>query len=224
MAFDQGKIVLEAQRKKTVLRSICSAAVFAIGGVEHAAHAAPPPGPTVDHCVVQAPDAILWVPLVFDTSTIVASGSGEYAYGQRACPYFIAEIKMATYSHSYKNEGVWKATPLDYAAGPYDLPSSAVFGGTLPVVQEDCKRLTGTTRLYTKKQNEATFTWRATAVRTGSWSSGHCALVVKSSSGAFPIQMDPSQTGWDTYRIVTKAKLRSTYQEVAVFFAEPPPR
>jgi hypothetical protein len=177
-----------------------------------------------ESCKAQKADVTLWVPQVFDTSKVLASGSGSYAYGERGCKYFIADVNMATYSHSHKTEGgAWKPTSLLYFAGPYDLPSSASFGGTIPLIQEDCKRLRVTTKVYTKMHNQTSFTLRGTTVEVGSWSSGKCTLVSKSKTGASPEALKPSKSGWDTYRIVTRTKLRSTYQEVAVTFAEPPP-
>lgn len=70
--------------------------------------------------------------------------------------------------------------------------------------------------------NEASFTWRGTKEYVGSWSSDVCALI-EQGTGSLPDLIKPSKTGWDTYRIVTRAKLRSTYQEVAVSFGTVPP-
>jgi hypothetical protein len=188
------------------------------------AHAAAPPGGYVDYCKTQAADDILWVPLQFDTdATILSSESGAYAYGDRACKFYIADIKMATYSHSFYYYGEWHAQPMFYNAGPYDLPSSGHFGGTIPTVQEDCERLTVHTRVYTKPNGETSFTLQGTRTQIGLWSSGVCTLGLQSSSGELPITMNPSQSGWDTYRVAVRAKLRSTYQEVGVTFSEPPP-
>jgi hypothetical protein len=68
---------------RNVQLALTSAAAFTLCSVANPAQAAPPPGP--DPCVVQSADAVLWVPLQFDTSTVVASESGSYAYGERAC-------------------------------------------------------------------------------------------------------------------------------------------
>jgi hypothetical protein len=188
------------------------------------ASAAAPPGGYIDYCKTQAADDILWVPLQFNTdATILSSESGAYAYGDRACKYYIADVKMATYSHSSYYYGEWHAEPMHYHAGPYDLPSSSHFGGTIPTVQEDCERLTVQTRVYTKLNGETSFTLQGTRSQIGLWSSGVCTLGLQSSTGELPITMNPSASGWDTYRVAVRAKLRSTYQEVGVTFSEPPP-
>jgi hypothetical protein len=208
------------QRRFSLLLLLGSSALF-----PRSAGAAAPPGGYIDYCKTQAADDTLWVPLQFNTAaTVLSSESGAYAYGDRACKYYIADVKMATYSHSYNYDGEWIATPMLYDAGPYDLPSSSHFGGAIPTVQEDCERLTVQTRVYTKLNGETAFTLQGTLSQVGIWSSGVCNLVTQSSSGAFPPSMEPSASGWDTYRVAVRAKLRSTYQEVGVTFSEPPPR
>jgi hypothetical protein len=189
------------------------------------ASAAPPLGTGADPCMTAAADYILWVPLVFNTDTLVKSGSGSYAYGERDCKWFVADVKMATYSHSWQSQdGQWHAEPMLYNAGPYDLPSSASFGGSIPLNKEDCNRLAVARRIYTRTNSEAGFTLRGTTAHVGNWSAGQCKMLLSSSTGAFPPRLEPSAAGWDTYRLLTRAKLRSTYQEVAVGFAEEPPK
>lgn len=202
----------------SLLLLLASGALF-----ERPAGAAAPPG-YVDPCKAQAADDTLWVPLQFNTAaTILSSESGAYAYGDRACKYYIADVKMATYSHSYNLDGSWIPQPMLYHGGPYDLPSSSDFGGVIPTVQEDCVRLTVHSRVYTKFDGETSFTLQGTRTQIGMWSSGQCFLATQSASGQFPPMMNPSNSGWDTYRVAVRAKLRSTYQEVAVTFSEPPP-
>jgi len=46
-------------------------------------------------------------------------------------------------------------------------------------------------------------------------------LEVLEAAGSRP-QIKPSQSGWETYRIVTRTTLRTTYQEDGIYFSEPP--
>jgi hypothetical protein len=177
----------------------------------------------LDPCGTQKADLTLWVAKQFNTATKITSGSGFYAYGERGCKYFIADVKMTTYSHSVLYGNQWIPGPMLYGAGPYDLPSSSSFGGTTPTTQEDCNRWTAETKVFTMMHDQTMFSLRGTSKSEGVWSSAKCNLVHKSSTGYFPAEMKPSNSGWDTYRIVTRTKLRSTYQEVAVTFEELPP-
>src|SRR5262249_41223682 len=134
------------------------------------------------------------------------------------------DIKMATYSNTdpYK-EGLANPTGALYiAAGPYDLPSSATFGGNIPTVEEDCKRLKVWARYYLKRSNEDHFTKTGQFHTTTNWQAGtnFCAVQFE---GIHGITAFKSQAGWDTYRVAVGTLLRSSAQEVAVNLIATPP-
>lgn len=217
----------QVKRKTQFTITLIIVSLFFAGTSGQLVKAAPLSQPTgqffIDFCKIQKADTTLWVPAQFDTSIALPSGSGSYAYG-RLCPYFIADIKMATYSHSWFSPDAqeWMPRELLYGVDAYDLPSSAAVWGKIPAIEEDCNRWSLFMRVYTKMHNETVFTWRYSAESMGSWSSGACSRVYKKTAGTFP-EMNPSTSGWDTYRVLAATKLRTTYQEVAVNFAEPDP-
>lgn len=170
----------------------------------------------INFCKIQSQDSTLYVPKIFNLGTRIPSGSGWYAYGKRLCPYFIVDLKVATYSNSYLDQNdEWVPEGFYVVASPYDLPSSAG-KGLIPTTEEDCKRFSVSTTFYTKKQGETEFKLGPAYKSVGSWSaSGKCTL---EPSGKHQLGVEPSGHGWDTYRIVTGTKLRSTYQEVEIYF------
>ncbi len=179
------------------------------------------PGP--DPCATELADLFMTVPLVFSTALIIPSGSGWYAYGERPCPYYMVDLQVMPYSHSFKIGDEWKAEPFSVDAGPYDLPSSVSFGGMKPTVQEDCNRWIVAKKIYVRLQNDRWYTWKRTEKLVGNWVSGDCQLVLVNGYGYFSGEIKQPISGSDIYRIAIRTKLRSTYQEVAVTFGELPP-
>lgn len=184
----------------------------------------PPPGPydptppISDPCRNADPHRIFYVPDHFG-SVEFPSGSGGYHYlkdQNKGCDRWVVDIKMATYSNM--NSPYMSPGTVIIGAIPYDLPGSKSFGGITPVTQEDCERLTLSTTIYQKLSGETEFTRIHTTTSKGQWQFGQCRGVA---SGQFDVRA--SKSGWDTYRVATKLKERSSAQEVSVFIDQPPP-
>jgi hypothetical protein len=175
----------------------------------------------VDFCRIQARDAPYQVPVAGNAlGQSVNSGNGFYGYG-RTCPYFIIDIEMTPKSHCFQDPKTaqWKCFPILVSLGAYDLPSSQSFGGTIPVVQEDCQRWTTLRRFYTPAGTVA-----GSYDSAGNWSSGGCVDYQKSATGAaYPFELNAPVTCCETHRFLVSTKLRTSYQEVFVTFSEKPP-
>jgi hypothetical protein len=166
----------------------------------------------IDGCVSAQPDAIVYVLGGF-AGADSKSGSGSYFYRTSGsllvtpCNYWVTDVKMATYSPSVSLSGA-----------AWDLPSSASFGGATPGTAEDCNRFTLAVRYYRKLASESAFTSVGAGTAKGQWA-GSCTLVW---NGPSSYQAAPSQSGWDTYRVAVRVKLRSSGQEVRSVIALPP--
>lgn len=160
-------------------------------------------------CLTQSPDKSVMGPVIPSNLT---SGSGFYAYGDRSCPFFIVEVLRRGPS------------PQDVVFGTnaYDLPSSASQGGTLPATKEDCGRLRRDARLYYKKHGGTKFEKKAHRASVGHWNGSACSWKDTSSSSAETWRGVDDAVG-DVYRVLVRVKLRSSYQETAVSFEQPPP-
>lgn len=179
-----------------------------------------PPPQLLDYCASAEPQAAYPVPATQSPGLIATSGSGGYYY-TTLCRGFVVDIKMATYSNTNPVNGV-PTNPtgaLLISAAPYDLPSSQAFGGSVPIVEEDCGRLKWWARYYLKRHDEDHFTKLTDFKTTTNWQSNSCHLVAPLGS----ITANVSEAGWDTYRVAARAILRSSAQEVAVLFTQPPP-
>ena len=167
----------------------------------------------IDGCVSAQPDAIVYVLADF-AGADSKSGSGAYFYRTSGslfvapCNYWVTDVKMATYSPSVILSGE-----------AWDLPSSASFGGTTPGTAEDCNRFTLAVRYYRKLASESGFTSLGSGTAKGQWT-GSCTLVW---TGSTSYQAAPSQSGWDTYRVAVRVKLRSSGQEARSLIALPLP-
>jgi hypothetical protein len=184
----------------------------------------PPPGPYdpyppfYDPCKDADPHRIFYVPDHFGSAEF-HSGSGGYYYlkdQNNGCDRWIVDIKMATYSNM--NSPYLAPGRVIIGAGPYDLPGSEDLGGAIPITQEDCERHTLSTAIYQKKSGETEFTKIFSHTSKGKWVAGECTGVA---AGEF--EVSASKSGWDTYRVATKLKERSSAQEVSVFVDQPPP-
>lgn len=209
-------------RGRLLLRGAAIAAAVAAVALAQRGPAHADPTGTVDSCKTANADKTLHVPITFGMNTI-SSGSGFYGYRSPGCGYWVADIKMATYSHSWTPDGK-NPQEVIVTGGYYDLPSS-VWKGSLTEInnQEDCQRYIEYVRFYRKLSTESAFTFLGHAIYKGQWQSGDCNLY-KSSGTMGSVTAEPSKSGWDTYRVAVAVKLRSSWQEAGVFFAGPPPR
>ena len=80
-----------------------------------------------DPCVTTPPDQVFDAPLSWGGSLFV-SGSGFYGY--RPCPFFLMDIRMATYSGCDQTLNGLECPPLSGNGGQFDLPSSGAANGT----------------------------------------------------------------------------------------------
>jgi hypothetical protein len=175
--------------------------------------------PHFDLCAIAPSAFTYWVPQTQGAGMVATSGSGGYYYTS-LCKAFVVDIKMATYSATDPVDGL-PTNPsgeLIIATEPYDLPSSQAFGGTTPIVGEDCGRLKYSARYYRRLDNEDHLTHLADFKATTNWDSPVCDVTVDGGVHAYA-----SQDGWDTYRVAVAVVLRSSAQEVAVTFIEAPP-
>jgi hypothetical protein len=177
--------------------------------------------PITDFCAIQTRDIPYQVPPEGGAiGRVLTSGTGFYGYG-RTCPLFIIDVEMTPTSHCFPLIG---CLPILVFVGTYDLPSSQAFAGTTPIVQEDCQRWTTLRRFYSPAAGSG-FTLSGSYDTTGTWSAGACQDSKKSDSGPpYPFKLSAPATCCVTYRFTVSTKLRTSYQEVAISFEEPPPK
>jgi hypothetical protein len=173
-----------------------------------------------DFCAFADLHPVAWVSPTPSFGLVATSGSGGYYY-TTLCKAWVADIMMATYSNTQPFNGV-PTNPdgdLIIATEPYDLPSSASFGGSVPIVEEDCGRLKWWARYYRKRHNEDHFTKIGDFKATPSWQSGSCQFGFDGG-----VHAHRSEEGWDAYRVAVGVMLRSSAQEVAVVFKQAEPK
>ncbi|GAB2991409.1 hypothetical protein [Saccharothrix stipae] len=187
-----------------------------------------PTDPTIDPCLSAPPHAVIHVPAKFGEQKFVSKDGGYYYAGQ-GCHRYIVDIYMASYSNQNPNSnGEWTGPGfLNVAAGPYDLPSSADFGGDKATVEEDCGRLYVGVAYYRKLSTESVLTHVGHGVWKGSWTAGQpspCGYVQKVKQGDLPgTWSNTSGSGWDLLRVAVYVRLRDSGQKAGVFLTQPPP-
>ena len=176
-------------------------------------------------CVLATPHHTYWVPPALDyVSTIIPSGSGAYHYqtDKMGCSRFLVDVVLDRFSATGvypPDDPQWNVSVI-ILADAYDLPSSALFGGTTPTTEEDCKRYQLYATFYRKLYQETGFTLVKdySHLQTSLDALGTCQpLVVPGISVNIP------NVGFDTYRVAVYCVLRNTAQQVKVYFGQAPP-
>ncbi len=186
----------------------------------------PPVVPPEVACALADPDTIFFVPQDFQPVTFPSKGA-EYYYEsgeQGECGYWIVDIKMDPVSN--KPPPLLSPGEVIIKPGPYDLPSSANAGGTIPAIEEDCNRLSVRTFSYRRLAGESDFTTIGWSQSDGSWqaSERRCLLLVSKDGQGVEIRAPASESGWDTYRAAVRVLLRNSGQEAEVRVIHPPPK
>ncbi|TMQ09065.1 MAG: hypothetical protein E6J90_16035 [Deltaproteobacteria bacterium] len=178
-----------------------------------------------DVCATADHDAVYGVPAGAVGNPSIRSGTGFYAYGNRLCPYWIADVWMYYNSNCSVDPQTQQllCSIVHASAGAFDLPSSSGYGGALPANAYDCSRYTEKIRIYEELAGASLFTLVHSSNATGVWSNGVCWLSVTSSSGSWPVLHQPQGTTANTYRFLVNATLRGSAQQSSVSLRTAPP-
>jgi hypothetical protein len=173
-------------------------------------------------CNLIGPDFVEYVPQTFSGPLLIPSQTGNYGY-RPGCGYFLTDVKLAQYSNT---EPYFGPQPLQFTAGPYDLPSSSATGGTISADAEDCARLTSYVQIFEKPSEASKFTLLCEYSETGSWSAATstCAPSTTLIGGTCPSSLAPpapNSTDWRTYRIGVRTMERTSSQETGLWLSAP---
>ena len=180
------------------------------------------PGPYLPNpCLTVEPDDLGNIPQ--SGSVRVMSGDGSYAYDDNGCSYYVADLRQYVYSNAFWNGTEWINDSVTLFAGPYDLPSSAGFGGTMPTNAYDCSQLRVNLRHYRRHSYDSAFPSTAdwTANLHGVWSAGACSLAGTRTSSI--LNSAPPSSGVYVHRWLVRVMLRGTAQQASAGSEPVPP-
>jgi len=178
----------------------------------------------VDVCSVATPDKTYFVPQEFPGKTVHSFGAAYYytADKNNGCQYWICDITLNHLSNTHFHQPRTgpdvppKTGHVQITYGAYDWPSSADFGGILPVMKYDCGAYKLQVRLYKKLWGDTGFKYVDRGTWEGLWQGNQCKE--NQIEGTLPRSVgfyDPP-VGIDVYRFAVIVIQRGSAQEAKV--------
>ncbi|MDO8478830.1 MAG: hypothetical protein Q7W02_22050 [Candidatus Rokubacteria bacterium] len=166
-------------------------------------------------CANAQADATYFIPEAF-TEHSLRSISGKHGYRTSPnCPFWVADFSMNSKSNTFvdprTNQRIKQRT--QFYGRAHDLPSSPSADGTMPVVDEDCKRYTVEYIVYRKFKHEANFVLQKHVTSQGSVLGGGCIQQPKPDLASYKTEAPDANVL--VIRVATRVKLRTSWQETA---------
>jgi hypothetical protein len=173
---------------------------------------------------------------MFDEMTLKSPDGGYYYHAAEThgCTNWIADITLASYSNAQTNPQGVRLGPRAVVITPKacNLPSSAAFGGTKPIVIADCEMYRLYVRTFKKAFGETKFKLSVWGEFEGLWKAGDVSgltqlkgegiqLGTSDSFSAYFTINDPD-IGVDVHRVAVTVILRDSAQRVQVHIGQPP--
>jgi hypothetical protein len=160
-------------------------------------------------CANAQPDREYFIPENF-ADEVIASGSGRYAY-EGQCPFWIVDFSMNNKSNTFMQDGVRIKENTQFYGIPNDLPSTESSAPALsPMTQEDCKRYQLSYMVYTKFKHEPNFVFRGKYAVNHKMTGSNCYIPQPSK-----FKTKAPDANVLVIRVVTRMKLRTSWQEAA---------
>lgn len=164
-------------------------------------------------CAKAQADATYFIPESFKEQGL-RSISGKHGYrASPNCPFWVADFSMNSKSNTFvdpkTNQRIKERT--QFYGRAQDLPSSPSAEGTIPTVDEDCKRFTVEYIVYRKFNHEANFVLIKHVTSEGSVLGAGCTQQPKPDLASYKTEAPDANVL--VIRVATRVKLRTSWQE-----------